>query len=182
MRNIGMVRISEITGFLWLVALFCLFFQMPAHAFACEGKSEVTPPSSTAMDRSGSAKKTVHSELLRDKTVFVPEQKKALPDSDVAEVLRTPRFDMDVLISRLKKSDAIGMFTKLALRSDALDSMGLVKAWRRHVSKLTLEEVRSRYNGLLLKVLALLDDDPALSRDISLARESIWKSLMEVRT
>ncbi len=87
-------------------------------------------------------------------------------------------FDMDVLIERLKQTDAIGVFTKLAIRSDALDMMAMVKAYRRHLAKYSLKELRARFNGLLLKVLALLNDDPKLSRDIYLARECIWKSLL----
>jgi len=87
-------------------------------------------------------------------------------------------FDMNVLIERLKKTDAIGMFTKLALRSDALDIMDMIKAYNRHIARYSLKELRARFNGLVLKVLALLDDDPMLSRDISLAREKIWKSLL----
>jgi len=87
-------------------------------------------------------------------------------------------FDMDVLIERLKKTDAIGMFSKLALRSDALDLMDMIKAYRKDMAKYSLKDLHARFNGLMLKVLALLDDDPGLSRDISLARENIWKSLL----
>jgi len=90
-------------------------------------------------------------------------------------------FDMDVLIERLKKTDAIGMFTKLALRSDALDMVDMIKAYNKHMARYSLKELRARFDGLLLKVLVLLDDDPGLSRDISLARENIWKSLLEVK-
>jgi len=87
-------------------------------------------------------------------------------------------FDMNVLIERLKETDAIGMFTKLALRSDALDLMAMIKAYNKHMDRYSLKELRARFDGLLLKVMALLDDDPGLSRDISLAREDIWKSLL----
>jgi len=87
-------------------------------------------------------------------------------------------FDMDVLIERLKKTDAIGMFSKLALRSDALDLMDMIKAYHKNIAKYSLKDLHARFNGLMLKVLALLDDDPGLSRDISLARENIWKSLL----
>jgi len=90
-------------------------------------------------------------------------------------------FDMDGLIERLKQSDAIGMFTKLALRSDAMDVMDVVKAYRKHDKHVSLDDVRARFDGLLLKVLALLDNDPALSGDINMAREDIWRSLMEVK-
>lgn len=90
-------------------------------------------------------------------------------------------FNMDELIERLKKSDAIGFLTKLTLRSDALDLVGMVKAYKEHESRYSLADLHARFNGLLLKVLALLSDDPKLSRDISVAREDIWKSLLEVK-
>jgi len=99
-----------------------------------------------------------------------------------AETTATKKhFDMDALIERIKQSHAIGMFTKLALRSDALDMVDLIKAYRQKVTHMSLDEVRARFDGLFLKVLALLDDDPVLSREISMSREGIWKSLLEVK-
>jgi len=91
------------------------------------------------------------------------------------------KFDMDALIERIRESHVIGIFTKLALRSDALDMVDLFKAYRRQANHITLDELRARFDGLLLKTLALLDDDPALSREISMSREGIWKSLLEVK-
>lgn len=90
-------------------------------------------------------------------------------------------FSMDELIERLKKTDAIGFLTKLTLRSDALDLVKMVKEYKRHDSPYSLSQLHARFNGLLLKVLALLDDDPKLSKDISQARNEIWKNLMEVK-
>ena len=90
-------------------------------------------------------------------------------------------FDMKALIARLKATPAIGFFSKLAIRSEALDLLDMVKAYRRHAAAYSLQELRARFDGLVLKILALLDGDPKLARDIYLARERIWKSLMEVK-
>ena len=63
--------------------------------------------------------------------------------------------------------------------------MDMIKAYRQHLTRYSLQELHARFNGLLLKVLALLDDDPELARDISLARDNIWNSLLseqEVKT
>jgi len=90
-------------------------------------------------------------------------------------------LDINALIERLRRTHAIGMFTKLAIRSDAMDLMDQVKAWRAHHRDCSLKDLRARFDGLLLKVLALLDGDPALARDISRAREDIWRSLLEVK-
>jgi len=90
--------------------------------------------------------------------------------------------DIESLKSRLKETDAIGVFTKLAIRSDILD---LVDEINRHRKKNRLAskiaEMRASFDGLLLKMVALLERDPALSRDLYVSRESIWKSLLEVK-
>ncbi|MDX8392816.1 MAG: hypothetical protein R8K53_09695 [Mariprofundaceae bacterium] len=133
-----------------------------------------TPLIKTASTSKTTAKATINAEI--------PMPTSAAEQAESSQASDLPTFDMDVLIKRVKKTDAIGVFSKLALRSDALDLIGLVKAWQRHVKHLTLDEVRSQYDGLLLKILALLNDDPVLSHDINLAREKIWQSLLEVKT
>jgi len=109
-------------------------------------------------------------------TQIEPAQTNTSIPKTVKPVAKT--FNMDMLIERLKKTNALGMFTKLALRSDALDIMDMVKAYNKHRAKYSVKKLRARFDGLVLKVLALLNDDPGLSRDISLAREDIWKSLL----
>jgi beta-phosphoglucomutase-like phosphatase (HAD superfamily) len=89
---------------------------------------------------------------------------------------------LEELVARLKASKAIGFFTKLAIRSDVLD---LRAALEQHMKKNTFEayrsDLRSRFDGLLLKIMALLEKDVELSREIYLARETIWNSLLEVK-
>ncbi|MDQ6957587.1 MAG: hypothetical protein Q9M24_00575 [Mariprofundaceae bacterium] len=123
----------------------------------------------------------VNHQLMKDRAVVSRQGlgQEGATSGVVKPVVKT--FGMDVLIERLKKTDAIGMFTKLALRSDALDLMKMVKAYNKRMAKYSLQELRARFSGLMLKVLALLDDDPGLSKDINLAREDIWKSLLEVK-
>lgn len=91
-------------------------------------------------------------------------------------------FDMDELIARLKKTKAIGFLTKLTLRSDAMELIEMVRRYRKEDSPAQLKRLRARFEGLLLKVLALLDDDPGLRHDIVAQRERIWQSLLEVKT
>ena len=91
-------------------------------------------------------------------------------------------IDMEVLTARLKKTKAIGLFTKLAIRNDVSDLMNDVKRYRKKsMLDSKIEEVRESFEGLLMKIIALLDDDPELSRDMYVGRESIWKSLLEVK-
>jgi len=100
-----------------------------------------------------------------------------------ADESRAVEISLESLVERLKNSDAIGFLTKLAIRSDVLDFQALVASHRKMG---TFEEnrelLRSRFDGLVLKILALLARDPELSREIYLARGSIWKSLIGVKS
>jgi hypothetical protein len=97
--------------------------------------------------------------------------------------IKSPEINMEQLIERLKKTEAIGFLTKLVIRSDVLDFKQSVESHRkRGVFEANAEKLRGYFNGLLLKILALLERDPTLSRDIHLARESIWKSFVEVKS
>lgn len=94
-----------------------------------------------------------------------------------------PEISMEDLVERLKETEAIGVFTKLAIRSDVLDFKESINTYRK---KKKLENdighLRERFDGLLLKILALLERDPPLSRDIQHARESIWRSFLEAKS
>jgi len=108
------------------------------------------------------------------------EKKKAVqkekPPVKVANV------DFKVLKERLKDTDAIGFFTKLAIRNDIVDLMDKIKQYRKKSQlKAKMKEIRSSFDGLLLKIIALLEGDPNLSRDLYVGRESIWESLLEVK-
>ncbi len=91
-------------------------------------------------------------------------------------------IDVKVLEERLKDTDAIGFFTKLAIRNDIVDLMDKIKKYRKSsMLKVKIKEIRSSFDGLLLKIIALLEGDPKLSRDLYVGRESIWESLLEVK-
>ncbi|MDQ6995876.1 MAG: hypothetical protein Q9M82_00265 [Mariprofundus sp.] len=90
--------------------------------------------------------------------------------------------DFNILKERLKNTDAIGFFTKLAIRNDIVDLMDKIKKYRKKAKlKVKMNEIRSSFDGLLLKIIALLEGDPNLSRDLYVGRESIWESLLEVK-
>ena len=92
-----------------------------------------------------------------------------------------PQLDIDGLIERLKQTSAIGELTKLGLPSNVNDLIDEVKRYKRSKGTPTqLERIRAHFNGLLLKVLALLEDDPGLAADIQCARDNLWHHLMEV--
>ena len=80
----------------------------------------------------------------------------------------------------MRDTRAIGVFTKLSLKNQVDD---LLKAFRdlyRSSNKRPPAELRQRYDGLLLKVLTLLQDgDPPLAAAIASSREAIWNILAD---
>ncbi|MBN4076671.1 hypothetical protein JYT48_00180 [Mariprofundus ferrooxydans] len=90
------------------------------------------------------------------------------------------QVNITILKQRLRKTAAIGFFTKLALRNDLVDLTDEIKKYRRKsILSDKLKEIRASFDGLLLKLIALLDNDPDLSRDLYVGREMIWQSLLE---
>jgi len=109
-------------------------------------------------------------------TTTAPKAKKEQSHSKKIEV------DIKTLETRLKNTDAIGFFTKLAIRSNIIDLMNKIKQYRKKsMLKAKIKEIRTSYDGLILKIVALLEEDPKLSRDLYVGRESIWESLLEVK-
>ncbi len=92
-------------------------------------------------------------------------------------------ISMDELVERLKASKAIGFFTKLAIRSDVLDFQAkVIKTRKKKQLEVQMPNIKASFNGLLLKIMALLENDPDLSKKIYSARHSILQSLLEVQT
>lgn len=91
-----------------------------------------------------------------------------------------PSLDVAALKARLRDTDAIGMFTKLALKNQVDD---LLQRFREHYlsgQKTGVAALRPPYDMLVLKVLALIQDgDPSLARTIAGSREAIWSILAD---
>jgi hypothetical protein len=84
------------------------------------------------------------------------------------------------LESRLRETKAIGIFTKIALKGQVDDLLDLFRAHHAGRPPPTLAELRPPYDRLLLKVLALLqDEDPDLAHAIVDSREPIWNILAD---
>lgn len=91
-----------------------------------------------------------------------------------------PPLDMKSLETRLKETNAIGVFTKLALKNQVDDLLNQFRAFYAGRLKTTLAALRRPYEMLLLKVLALLQDsDPPLAGAIVASREAIWGILAD---
>jgi hypothetical protein len=109
----------------------------------------------------------------------------AIPPPPVSEASpqkkpAAPPLDLKALEARLRETEAIGMFTKIALKNQVDD---LLDRFREHYAsqvKTSIAELRASYDRLLLKLLAALqDEDPDLARAIADSREPIWDILAD---
>ncbi len=83
---------------------------------------------------------------------------------------------------RLRDTHAIGVFTKLSLKNQVDDLLAQFKAYHSGQSRVTLAQLRQKYELLLLKVVSVLQDaDPPLATAISTSREAIWGLLTDPR-
>ncbi len=196
-----------ITFFLWLdytvamkMIISCLFtfgacLALMVPLYACEGAAGKAGQSVSVA--AGAASKTVasRSEVVSSKakqqvkeqagnhtTAQMQASQNDRANQEDKRSANVASVDFNVLKERLKNTDAIGFFTKLAIRNDILDLMDKIKTYRKHAMlNAKRAEIRRNFDGLLLKIIALLKDDPKLSRDLYVGRESIWESLLEVK-
>ncbi len=109
-----------------------------------------------------------------------PLVKKDIAPAAPVRPAAAPSLDMKSLEARLKDTQAIGVFTKLALKNQVNDLLEQFRAFYRGQLKITLTELRRPYEMLLQKVLALLQDgDPPLAGAIVASREAIWGILAD---
>ena len=89
-------------------------------------------------------------------------------------------LDMAALKTRLRETNAIGMFTKITLKNQVDELMNQFRGFYQGRVKTTLPELRHAYDRLLLKVLALLQDgDQQLASAIVASRDAIWGILAD---
>ena len=95
----------------------------------------------------------------------------------------TPSLDLKSLELRLKETKAIGFFTKVGIKNQVDDLTDEFRAFYAGRSQTTLAELRLKYDRLILKVLALLQDtDAPLANEIVASREKIWGVLADPST
>ena len=149
------------------------------------------PPSTSATALSPAVKKpiaiaanpiTPHDKSLSTKLLV---DERTPPPADQASVAPTarpepPALDLTALEQRLRDTHAIGVFSKLSLKNQVDDLLSRFRAFYSGQARMSLAELRQRYDLLLLKVLSLLQDgDPPLASAISASREAIWRILAD---
>lgn len=89
-------------------------------------------------------------------------------------------LDVDGLKTRLRDTDAIGVFTKIALKNQVDDLLERFRAQHIDGQSNGVAALREPYDLLVLKVLALIQDaDPPLARTVAASREAIWAILAD---
>ncbi|HZF29212.1 MAG TPA: hypothetical protein VE907_08855 [Gammaproteobacteria bacterium] len=96
------------------------------------------------------------------------------------EAPASPTLDLAGLEQRLRETNAIGILTKLSLKNQVDDLIDQFRGFYKGQIKVPLEELRQRYELLLLKVVTLLqDEDQQLANAINSSREAIWGVLAD---
>jgi hypothetical protein len=104
-----------------------------------------------------------------------PAAKTPVPDKP-----RSATLDLMALEQRLRDTHAIGVFTKLSLKNQVDDLLSAFRAFHRSSEKSPPDDLRRAYDGLMLKVLSLLQNgDPQLAAAIASSREAIWGVLID---
>lgn len=91
-----------------------------------------------------------------------------------------PPLDVAALKARLRDTNAIGVFTKIALKNQMDDLLKQFRAHYQSGQKTSVTSLRQPYDMLVLKVLSVVQDgDPTLARTIAGSREAIWNILAD---
>ncbi|MDP3715761.1 MAG: hypothetical protein Q8R21_05060, partial [Burkholderiales bacterium] len=134
-----------------------------------------TPPAPAAKPVPATAEKPVAKPVIAPQA---QEKKAASPPAPTAQAM--PAMALATLEQRLKDTNAIGIFTKIALKNQVDDLVSRVRAHHDGPGNATLSQLRQAYDQLLARVHGLLKDgDPALANAIMASRESIWVVLMD---
>lgn len=102
--------------------------------------------------------------------------------SSVASPTSPVTLDFSSLVTRLRKTKAIGLRTKVAVKNQSDDLLEQFRAYHTQRGIATLADLRRSYDLLFHKLHSLLRDaDPPLARDIDRSRAAIWELLADPR-
>jgi hypothetical protein len=89
-----------------------------------------------------------------------------------------PQLDFKAMEQRLRDTSAIGVFTKLSIKNQVDDLLKAFRGYHAGRQPPTLDQLHDRYDGLVLKVVTLVqNDDAVLASSISASRGAIWEKL-----
>jgi hypothetical protein len=89
-----------------------------------------------------------------------------------------PAISLEELAQRIKETDAIGTFSKLALKNDIDDLVDDLRRYHQNQQG-DLDALHARYDALVLKLMTLLEqDEPDLALALGRSRKAIWGKLV----
>jgi len=102
------------------------------------------------------------------------------PDLTASAASPVDTLDLASLQTRLRKTKAISLRTKLAVKKESEELLERFRAYHAEHGTATLPELRRSYDSLFRKLYSLLEDaDPPLARDIDRSRADIWAILAD---
>jgi hypothetical protein len=102
----------------------------------------------------------------------------SVPTPTPAPSTPKPQLDFKAMEQRLRDTSAIGVFTKLSIKNQVDDLLTAFRGYHAGRTPPTLDDLHQRYDGLLLKVVTLVQNDDAnLAASISASRSAIWEIL-----
>jgi hypothetical protein len=102
--------------------------------------------------------------------------------SSVASPTSAETLDFSSLVTRLRKTKAISLPTKVAVKNESDDLLEKFREYHTQHGIATLADLRRSYDLLFHKLHSLLQDaDPPLARDIDRSRAAIWELLVDPR-
>jgi hypothetical protein len=94
---------------------------------------------------------------------------------DLAQTL-----DFASLVARLRKTKAINLRTKVAVRNESDELLEQFRAYHAQTGETSLADLRRIYDSLFHELHSLLEDaDPPLARDIDRSQAAIWELLAD---
>jgi len=112
-----------------------------------------------------------------------PERAADVVAPAAAAPLAADTLDLTSLLTRLRKTKAINLRTKLAVKNESDDLLEGFRLYHAEHGPATLNDLRRSYDSLFLKLHSLLEEeDPPLARDIDRSRGAIWAILADPTT
>ena len=142
---------------------------------------ELAPPSVSPADI---AQEASESAAVAPAAPAPPESAPA--PSPISSLVASPTFDetldLSSLVTRLRKTKAINLRTKVAVKNESDDFLQQARAYHTQTGETTLVDLQRSYDLLFRKLHSLLEDaDPPLARDIERSRAAIWELLADPR-
>jgi hypothetical protein len=138
------------------------------------------PPSSAAMAEPSSP--VVEQPVIAAAAPAEAEREQGfdLVAPSVAPSAPADELELASLLTRLRKTKAISLRTKLAVKNESDDLFEQFGAYHAEHGTATLAELRQAYDELFGKLYVLLEQaDPPLARDIDRSRAAIWAVLAD---